>query len=250
MIEETSPGSPIKTWLSWSSGKDCAWALRELRRGGDLEVTALLTTVDEASQRVAMHRVRRQLVEAQAAALGLPLVVVDLPWPCPNTEYERRLGRACARAFDEGVGAMAFGDLFLEDVRAYRESKLEGTGLRPIFPLWGRDTADLARRMIEGGLRAIVACVDTARLPASFAGRAYDAELLADLPAGVDPCGEGGELHTFVHDGPGFVRPIPVSVGEMRERDGFAFVDLGVPAPDAPSSELVRASPSGIPGSP
>jgi uncharacterized protein (TIGR00290 family) len=212
--------------ISWSSGKDGAWSLHILRQDPSIEVVALFTTVNEAFDRVAMHAVRRELVEAQAAALGLPLWTVPLPWPCSNEEYETRMRDLCARALRENIDAMAFGDLFLADIRAYRERQLKGTALQPLFPLWQIPTADLARTMIESGLRAKITCIDPKILPREFVGRDFDSQFLADLPRGIDPCGENGEFHSFVYDGPGFRRPIDVSVGEIAERDGFVFADL------------------------
>ncbi len=214
--------------LSWSSGKDGAWALHQLRRQDDVEVVGLLTTFDEAADRVAMHAVRRQLVDAQARATGLPLWPVLLPWPCANAEYEARMRVTLARARSEGVTHVAFGDLFLADIRAYREERLRGTGLEPLFPLWdaGRDTPALARTMIAGGLRAVLTCVDPRQLPEAFAGEMFDDGLLATLPPGVDPCGERGEFHTFCFAGPMFVSPIAVEVGERSRRDGFCFADV------------------------
>lgn len=211
--------------LSWSSGKDSAWALR-LLRGGDVQIAGLLTTFNEAAGRVAMHAVRRSLVEAQAASLGLPLWSVPLPWPCSNEQYESLMGETCRRAVAEGIQAVVFGDLFLRDIRAYRERTLQGTGLHPLFPLWDLPTDRLARDMIAAGLRARLTCVDPKALPAGFAGREFDLRLLADLPAGVDPCGENGEFHTFVYDGPMFLKPIPVAAGEIRDSNGFVFADL------------------------
>lgn len=218
-----------KALLSWSSGKDAAWALQALRQAGEVEVVGLLTTTNGAFDRVAMHGVREALLEAQADAVGLPLWKVPLPWPCPNEAYEALMAAACARAVAEGVTAMAFGDLFLEDVRDYRVQKLAGTGLRPLFPIWNPDTAALARDMVAAGLKATLACVDPKALNAGFAGREFDAGLLAELPPSVDPCGERGEFHTFAWDGPMFRRPVPVRRGEVVERDGFVFADL-VPA--------------------
>ncbi len=213
--------------LSWSSGKDAAWALHVLRRAGAVEVAGLLTTLNAEGDRVAMHAVRRTLLASQAASVGLPLRAVPLPWPCSNAEYEAAVGRALADAQEEwGVTHIAFGDLFLEEVRAYRERQLDGTGLTPLFPLWGRPTGTLAREMVAGGLEARLTCVDPGRLPPSFAGRAFDAALLDGLPPGVDPCGEAGEFHTFAHAGPMFARPVPVAVGEVVTRDGFVFADL------------------------
>lgn len=213
--------------LSWSSGKDAAWALHVLRRAGEVEVAGLLTTLNAEGDRVAIHAVRRTLLEAQAASAGLPLRQVPLPWPCSNAEYEAATGRALAEAREAwGVTHIAFGDLFLEEVRAYRERQLAGTGLTPLFPLWGRPTRALAQEMIAGGLEARLTCVDPKRLPLSFAGRAFDAALLQDLPPDVDPCGESGEFHTFATAGPMFSRPIPMAVGEVVTRDGFVFADL------------------------
>lgn len=218
-----------KALLSWSSGKDAAWALHVLRQAAEVEVVGLLTTTNAAFDRVAMHGVREALLEAQAAAAGLPLWKVPLPWPCPNEAYEARMAEACARAVAEGVEVMAFGDLFLEDVRDYRIQKLTGTGLRPRFPIWNPDTASLARDMVAAGLKATLACVDPKALDAGFAGREFDAALLAELPPSVDPCGERGEFHTFAWDGPMFSHPVPIRRGQVVVRDGFVFADL-VPA--------------------
>jgi uncharacterized protein (TIGR00290 family) len=187
---------------------------------------ALFTTLNEQFDRVAMHAVRRELLELQAKSVGLPLWTVPLPWPCSNEDYEVRMRALCARAIDEHVDAMAFGDLFLADIRAYREKQLAGTGLAPLFPVWQIPTADLARTMIASGLRAKITCVDPKVLPAEFAGRDFDSQFLADLPPQIDPCGENGEFHSFVYDGPGFRHPVNVSVGEIVERDGFVFADL------------------------
>jgi len=216
----------MKTLLSWSTGKDSAWSLLVLRQMPDVEVVGLFTTVNAAFDRVAMHAVRRTLLEAQAAAAGLPLHVIEIPWPCPNEAYEAALGAFVAGQKAQGVEAMAFGDLFLQDIRAYREDKLAGSGIAPLFPLWGRDTAALAHEMISGGLEARLTCVDPRKLPASFAGRAFDEQLIADLPAGVDPCGENGEFHTCVFAGPMFSAPLAVAPGEVVERDGFVYADL------------------------
>ncbi|MGB7546639.1 MAG: ATP-binding protein [Terracidiphilus sp.] len=212
--------------LSWSSGKDSAWALHLLRRQRDIEIVALLTTLNAAFQRVAMHGTRRSVLEAQAQAAQLPLWIVELPWPCSNEIYEQRMTEVCKRAVAERIDAVAFGDLFLPDVRAYRETQLKPTGLKPMFPLWEMPTAALARAMIAGGLRARLSCVDTKQLPASFAGRAFDAALLEDLPPGTDPCGERGEFHTCVYDGPMFTAPLRLEVGEIVDRDGFVFADF------------------------
>ena len=212
--------------VSWSSGKDSAWTLHRLRQEPGVEVGALLTTFNEAAERVAMHAVRADLVRAQAAAAGLPLWEVPLPSPCSNAEYETRMAAAVQRACAEGFTHVAFGDLFLEDVRRYREERLAGTGLDPMFPLWGLDTASLAREMIGAGVGAILTCVDPRKVEAALAGRDYDIPLLAALPDTVDPCGERGEFHTFVWDGPMFRAPVPVERGVVVERDGFVFADL------------------------
>jgi uncharacterized protein (TIGR00290 family) len=212
--------------LSWSSGKDSAWALHLLRQEPEIELVGLLTTLNTEFQRVAMHGTRRSVLEAQAAAAQLPLWLVPLPWPCSNEVYEQSMMEVCRRAIDERVDAMAFGDLFLPDIRAYREKQLEPTGIEPIFPLWQMPTAALAEEMIAGGLRAKLACVDTSQLPASFAGREFDRELLRDLPPGVDPCGERGEFHSCVYGGPMFTALLQLSAGEIVDRDGFVFADF------------------------
>jgi uncharacterized protein (TIGR00290 family) len=212
--------------MSWSSGKDSAFALHVAREELGLDVVGLLTTVNSTADRVAMHAVRRDLLHQQAEALGLPVHAVELPWPCPNEAYEQQMAAAIEAAQDAGVTEMIFGDLFLEDVRAYRETMLAPTGLRPVFPLWGRPTDVLARDMIAAGIRAVVTCVDPAQAPASFVGRWWEERLLAELPAGVDPCGERGEFHTFVVDGPGFASPLQVEIGDVVHRDGFAFADV------------------------
>lgn len=214
--------------LSWSSGKDSAWALHVLRQQQDMEVVALLSTFNEAADRVTMHAVRRELVEAQASAAGLSLWDVFLPWPCSNAEYEERMGATIRRALEEGVTHVAFGDLFLEDVREYRIRMLSSTGIEPLFPLWcsPEETPGLARRMLADGLRAVVTCVDPKQLPEPFVGRLYDTEFLAELPAGVDPCGERGEFHTFCFAGPMFTSTIAVHVGDTVSRDGFCFIDV------------------------
>lgn len=215
-----------KAMLSWSSGKDSAWTLHVLRQQQELEVVGLLTTVNQRFERVAMHAVRRELLQAQADAAGLPLLEVPIPWPCSNEQYEAAMAEALEEVKARGVSVMAFGDLFLEDIRAYRVQKLEGTGVRPVFPLWGLPTTELARTMIDGGLRARLTCVDPRHVPRELAGRAFDAQLLQELPPGVDPCGERGEFHTFAHAGPMFQRPLAVEPGEVVERDGFVFADL------------------------
>jgi len=212
--------------MSWSSGKDSAWALHLLRQQADVELVGLLTTLNSEFQRVAMHGTRRSVLEAQAAAAQLPLWTVPLPWPCSNEVYEQLMSEVCARAVEEHVDAIAFGDLFLPDVRAYRETQLKPTGLEPLFPLWEIPTAELARTMIAGGLRAKLACIDTNQLPASFAGREFDTALLAELPPQIDPCGERGEFHTCVYGGPMFTATLPIEAGEIVNRDGFVFADF------------------------
>jgi uncharacterized protein (TIGR00290 family) len=223
-----------KAWISWSTGKDSAWALHLARQQGEVEIVALLTTLNARFRRVAMHGVREELLERQARALGLPLVKVPLPWPCPNQTYERLMAEAMRQARAEGVTRMIFADLFLEDIRRYREEKLRGTGLAPLFPVWGLDTARLAREMMGGGLEAVLTTVDPQKLPAHFAGRRFDRRLLDELPASTDPCGENGEFHTFVSAGPMFAEPIPVTVGEIVTREGFVFADLLPAANPAP----------------
>lgn len=212
--------------LAWSSGKDSAWTLHVLRRDPSVEVCGLLTTLNQEFDRVAMHGTRRAVLEAQAAAAGLPLWVVPLPWPCSNEIYEERMAQACARAVAERIDAIAFGDLFLTEVRAYRERQLAPTGLEPLFPLWEIPTGSLAREMISAGLRARISCVDSNQLAAKFAGREFDDDLLTALPAGADPCGERGEFHTCVYAGPMFSTPLPLENGVVVHRDGFVFADF------------------------
>ena len=212
--------------LSWSSGKDSAWALHVLRQQPEVEVAGLLTTINTHFQRVAMHGTRYELLKQQAAAAGLPLWEIPLPWPCSNEVYEQAMADACKKAVESGVAAIAFGDLFLEDVRKYREERLRGTGLDPIFPLWGRNTRELVYEMIDGGLRARIVCVDPTKMAADFAGRDLDHDLLRRLPETVDPCGENGEFHTFSYVGPMFREPIPIQSGECVTRDGFVFADV------------------------
>lgn len=215
--------------LAWSSGKDSAWTLHVLRQQAEVEVVGLLTTVNQTFDRVAMHAVRRELLAAQAEAAGLPLFTVEIPYPCSNAQYEAAMGAAMERAHADGVTAVAFGDLYLEDVRRYREDRMRGSGLTPLFPIWGIPTDVLAREMVAAGLRARLTCVDPRKLPARFAGRDFDETLLADLRArhpDVDPCGEGGEFHSFAYDGPMFKRAVPIANGEVVERDGFVFADL------------------------
>jgi uncharacterized protein (TIGR00290 family) len=216
----------MKILISWSSGKDSAWMLHVIRTEAIGAPAALLTTINEAADRVAMHAVRTDILEAQADAAGLPLRTVSIPSPCPNEIYEERMAAACRSAVADGFTHVAFGDLFLDDVRRYREEKLAGSGLIPLFPLWDRPTPDLAREMLAGGLEARLTCVDPRVVPARFAGRSFDAGLLAELPAGTDPCGDRGEFHTCVTGGPMFSRPLDVRAGVTVERDGFVFADL------------------------
>jgi uncharacterized protein (TIGR00290 family) len=216
----------FKTLVSWSSGKDSAWLIHTLRTMTDVQVGGLLTTVNESANRVAMHAVRADLLEAQAEALGLPLWTVPIPHPCPNEQYEAAMRTAVERAVADGFTHVAFGDLFLEDVRRYREERLAGSGLTPIFPLFGADTFRLARDMIAAGLGARLTCINPQMLDRSFAGREFDAQLLEDLPASIDPCGERGEFHSFAYKGPMFSRPISIANGIVVERDGFIFQDL------------------------
>ncbi len=215
-----------KALISWSSGKDSAFALQEIRRAGEFEVAGALTTVTETFGRVSIHGVRQEILRAQLDAAGLQPTIVPIPYPCPNEIYEVRMGEAVASAVRNGITHIIFGDLFLEDVRAYREQKLAGTGITPVFPLWGRPTLELAPQMIASGCEAYIATVDLKKLPADFAGRKFDAQLLADLPDGVDPCGENGEFHSCVVAGPFFSRRLSVTPGERVERDGFAYCDL------------------------
>jgi len=215
-----------RTLLSWSSGKDSAWALHVLRRQNDVEIVGLLTTLNAAHDRVAMHAVRAEVLREQADAAGLPLWPVPLPWPCSNADYEAAMTTALERARAEGVTQVAFGDLFLEDIRRYREERLQGTGIAPIFPIWGIPTDRLARDMIEGGLRARLTCVDPRKIARELAGRDFDAALLDALPPEVDPCGENGEFHSFAYDGPMFRHPVAIRSGEIVERDSFVFADL------------------------
>jgi uncharacterized protein (TIGR00290 family) len=226
-----------RAFVSWSSGKDAAFALHEVRRAGELDVVGLLTTVTTNFARVSMHGVRESVLEAQARAVGLPLLKVEIPWPCPNETYERAMRAAIARLRDLDVTRMVFGDLFLEDVRAYREDRLRGTGIEPVFPLWGRPTRPLAHAMIDAGLDARLVALDPRKIPRRFAGHRFDRELLDHLPAEIDPCGERGEFHTCVVAGPMFAAPIPVVPGEVVDREGFVFADLALDEP-------TRASPA------
>jgi uncharacterized protein (TIGR00290 family) len=215
-----------KILLSWSTGKDSAWALHILRQQGQYEIAGLVTTINAAFDRVAMHSTRRALLEMQAQAAGLPLITAPLPWPCSNADYELAMKRVCDQAVADGVTGVAFGDLFLTDVRAYRERQLAGTRLEPIFPIWDCPTDKLAHEMVRSGLRAKLVCVDPKQLSQDFVGRDFDQALLNDLPAGVDPCGEKGEFHSFVYAGPMFSREIAIRPGEKIERDGFWFCDV------------------------
>jgi len=216
----------MKVLVSWSSGKDSAWMLHKLKQDPAVEIGGLLTTMNEAFDRVAMHAVRRTLLEAQSRAAGVPLRTIPLPWPCSNDDYEARMRAAVSQAVDEGFTHVAFGDLFLEDVRRYREDKLAGTGLTPMFPLWGIPTAALAEEMVDGGLRAILTCVNPKCLDRSFAGRQFDRSLLRDLPEGVDPCGERGEFHSFAYGGPMYATQVAATAGDIVDRDGFVFADV------------------------
>jgi uncharacterized protein (TIGR00290 family) len=215
-----------KILLSWSGGKDSAWALHRLRQSGDYEIGALLTTVNEHFGRVAIHGFRQELLVRQAQLAGLPLWQIPLPFPCTNEIYERRMAEACERAIREGFSGIDFGDLFLEEIRAYREQRLERTGLEPVFPLWGIPTNQLAGEMMAGGLRARLTCLDPRKLAPEFAGREWNRALLSELPIGIDPCGENGEFHTLAHAGPMFSAPLSLVTGERVERDGFIYCDL------------------------
>ena len=214
------------TLLAWSSGKDSAWALHVLRQRADIEVVGLLTTINQVANRVAMHAVRDELLDRQAAAVGLPVTKVLIPSPCSNAAYEAAMDEALSAAKARGIAAVAFGDLYLEDIRRYREEKLAPSGVAPLFPLWLKDTRELSSEMVRSGLRATVTCVDPKQLDPSFVGRIYDAEFLKDLPEGVDPCGENGEFHSFAYQGPMFASPMKIVRGEIVERDGFFFADV------------------------
>jgi uncharacterized protein (TIGR00290 family) len=219
-----------RVMLSWSSGKDSAWALKLLRLDPDVDLVGLFTTVNREFDRVAMHAVRRTLLDAQAASIGLPLEAIPIPHPCSNQDYEAAMAAFVEQAKRRGISHFAFGDLFLEDIRRYREDKLRGTGVHPLFPLWGLPTDTLARDMVAGGLRAYVTCVDPKQAPRSWAGRIFDRAFVDAIPEGIDPCGERGEFHTFVYDGPMLRHPVPVAPGEIVERDGFVFADLLPPS--------------------
>jgi uncharacterized protein (TIGR00290 family) len=212
--------------IAWSSGKDSAWTLHRVRLAGEMEVVGALTTITENFGRVSMHGVRQEILEAQCAAANLPLYPVTIPFPCPNEIYEQRMADAMRAAREQGIARIVFGDLFLEDIRAYREAKLRGSGIEPVFPLWKIPTEALAREMIAGGLKARVVTLDPNKVPRELAGAAFDESLLAALPAGVDPCAENGEFHTCVTGGPMFEKNLNVTAGEVVERDGFVFADL------------------------
>ena len=212
--------------MSWSSGKDSAWALHVLRQQPELRIAGLITTVNQLYQRIAIHAVRLELLERQAEAVGLPLQIISLPCPCSNAQYETAMEKFIEESRQAGIECMAFGDLFLQDIREYREAKLAGTGITPLFPLWKMPTDLLAREMISSGLRAMISCVNPQQLPASFAGREFNEALLAALPGEVDRCGERGEFHTFAFDGPMFSKPVDIRVGEIVEREGFVYADL------------------------
>jgi uncharacterized protein (TIGR00290 family) len=216
----------LKTLLSWSSGKDSAWTLFMLRNDTRYEVVGLLTTINCAADRVAMHAVRTELLRAQAAVAGLPLWELPIPSPCSDDQYESAMRSVIQRAEEQAIDCFAFGDLFLQDIRAYRERQLASTRLQPLFPLWGRDTRTLAQEMISGGLRARITCVDPRAVPAGLAGREFDLQLLRDLPVTADPCGERGEFHTFAYAGPMFSAPVAICSGDVVEREGFVFADL------------------------
>ena len=215
-----------KTLLSWSSGKDSAWTLHRIRNQWNIDVAGIFSTVNESASRVAMHGVRVDLLRQQAQHIELPLHIVDIPYPCSNAEYEERMERFIATALEDDVTHFAFGDLFLQDIRDYRVSQLASTGISPMFPLWEKPTDRLALEMINSGLKAVVTCIDPKQLPREFAGRFFDEQFLADLPRSVDPCGENGEFHSFVFDGPMFSSAIEIDVGEISERDGFVFADV------------------------
>jgi uncharacterized protein (TIGR00290 family) len=218
--------SRLRAVVSWSSGKDAAFALHLARLGGEVEIAGLLSSINAEFQRVSMHGVRRELLEQQARAAGLPLQIVELPWPCPNEEYERRMAAACQHLREQGIEAVIFGDIHLADVRDYREQQMARAGLKPLFPLWGRDSRQLLEEMLAAGVRARIVCLDPRRLSPAFAGAELSAALLPSLPEGVDPCGENGEFHTFVTHAPVFSAPVEVTAGAVIERDGFLYADL------------------------
>lgn len=220
------PSVRPKVWVAWSSGKDSAWTLHRLRSEDRVEVTGLLTTVDQTANRVAVHAVRKELLDAQARAVGLLLTTVVIPSPFANVEYKRAMRQALSSAREQGVTHIAFGDLFLEDIRQYRETMFAGSGVTPLFPLWGLDTHQLARTMVGAGVRAVLTSVDPAQLAPTFAGRIFDQHLLGEPPTWVDPCGERGEFHTFAYAGPMFTKTLPVRLGDVVTRDGFVYTDV------------------------
>ena len=215
-----------RTLMSWSSGKDSAWALYKLQQDPQIEIDGLFCTVNSEYHRVAMHAIRVELLQRQAESVGLPMKIIEIPYPCSNEEYEEIMAQFVESSKAANIEYFAFGDIFLEDVRGYREEKLNGSGISPLFPIWGIPTDKLSREMIRDGLRAVITCVDPKQLPQEFIGREYDESFLDDLPGGVDPCGENGEFRSFVFDAPNFVRPIEISLGEVVQRDGFVFVDV------------------------
>lgn len=214
------------TLLSWSSGKDSAWALQVLNQQNDLEIVGLFSTVNKEFGRVAMHAVRIELLQQQAASLRLPIQLIPIPYPCSNSQYESIMNKFIEKTKADGIECFAFGDLYLEDVRKYREDSLSGTGITPVFPLWGKNTKSLSREMIDGGLKAKISCIDPKQLSPDFAGHEYDKSFLERIPDNIDPCGEKGEFHTFAYDGPMFNYKINISTGETISRDGFVFTDL------------------------
>lgn len=215
-----------KTLLSWSSGKDSAWTLYQLQREPEVDLKGLFCTVNSEFKRVAMHAVRLELLQQQAEHLGLPLQVIEIPYPCSDEQYEGIMANFVGGAKERDIEQFAFGDLFLEDIRGYREEKLSGSGIMPVFPIWGIPTDQLAQEMVASGMRAVITCVDPKQLPEAFIGREYNQEFLDDLPDGVDPCGENGEFHSFVFAGPMFQKPLQISLGEVVHRDGFVFIDV------------------------
>lgn len=215
-----------RTLMSWSSGKDSAWALHTLRQKPEIDLAGLFCTVNQAFDRVAMHGVRVELLQRQAESMGLPLEIIEIPYPCSNTDYEAIMGQFVERAKRDGVEKFAFGDLYLEDVRNYRIDKLKGTGIEPIFPIWGIPTDALSRDMISSGLRTVITCINPEQIPAEFVGREFDQAFLDALPEHVDPCGENGEFHSFVFDGPMFQQAIEITVGDIVHRDKFVFADV------------------------
>ena len=218
--------SKKRVMLSWSSGKDAAWTLHTLQHEPGIELVGLFCTVNKSFDRVAVHGVRIELLVLQAERVGLPLELIEIPYPCSNEIYEKAMSSFIEKAKTLDIDCFAFGDLFLDDIRNYREEQLTGTGITPIFPIWGIPTDELAKTMIRHGLKAVITCLDPKQMPRHFAGREYDESFLNDIPDNVDPCGENGEFHSYVFDGPIFDRPINISVGEVVDRDGFVFADV------------------------